>query len=81
MRAVPRSTRTGVGGLRDSALLVRVTAAPVEGRANAAVVEAVAAALGVPRSAVRLEAGERGRRKMASAPAAARDRLLALAAK
>jgi len=55
-----------------------VTAPPVEGAANAAVVEALARALGVPRSGVVIERGARGRRKAVSAPAAARERLAAL---
>jgi len=59
---------------------VRVAAPPVEGAANAAVTDAVAAALGLRRADVVLEAGPRGRRKILSAPAAARaalERLLA----
>lgn len=81
MRAVPRSAGTAVGGLRDGALLVRVTAPPLGGAANAAVVEALAAALAIPRSAVRIEGAERARRKTVSAPAAVTERLLGLAAK
>jgi len=43
---------------------VRVTARAVEGAANRALVEAVADALGVRRSAVSLVAGERSRNKL-----------------
>lgn len=76
---IPRAGRTAVGGSRDGALLVRVTAPPVEGAANEAVRRAVAAALGVAPTEVRIERGARGRRKVASAPAAAETRLVALA--
>ena len=75
---IPRAARTSVGGRRDGALLVRVTAPPVEGAANEAVVDAVARALGVPRSVVAIERGARGRHKVMSAPAAARGALEAL---
>lgn len=78
VHAVPRASRAAVGGERDGALVVRVTAAPAEGAANAAVVRAVAAALRVAPGEVRLERGERGRRKLLSVPAGARDRLAAL---
>lgn len=81
MRAVPRSARVAVGGLREGALVVRVTAAPSEGAANAAVLAALAAALDTPEGALRLERGARGRTKTVSAPADAAARLLTLAAK
>ena len=45
-------------------LHVRVTARAVEGAANRALVQAVADALGVRRSAVSLVAGERSREKL-----------------
>ena len=45
-------------------LIVRVRAAPHEGRANAACVRALAEALGVPRQAVRIAAGERSKSKI-----------------
>jgi hypothetical protein len=75
---VPRAARTEVGGTRDGALLVRVTAPPVEGAANEAVAAAVAKALGIPPGEVVVERGRRGRRKLLSAPAVARERLEAL---
>jgi uncharacterized protein len=65
VRVQPRASRAAVAGWReDGALTVRVTAPPVEGRANAAVGEVLAAALGVPASAVRVVHGERGRDKL-----------------
>jgi uncharacterized protein YggU (UPF0235/DUF167 family) len=44
-------------------MLARVAAAPVEGAANAALVRLVAKALGVPKSAVSIAAGETSRIK------------------
>lgn len=58
--------------------MVRVTAPPVEGAANEAVVRAVAGALRLAPSAVAIERGDRGRRKLLSVPAGARERLEAL---
>ena len=68
VRVRPRSSRTGVGGsyagANGPALLVSVQAPAVDGRATRAVLEAVAEALGLPRSRVRLRTGERSRDKV-----------------
>jgi uncharacterized protein (TIGR00251 family) len=48
---------------KDGVLEVWVSAPPVEGAANAAVLDTVARVLGVRRRAVRLHSGERGRIK------------------
>ena len=65
VRVQPRASRAAVAGWReDGTLTVRVTAPPVEGRANAAVGALLAAALGVPASAVRVVHGELGRDKL-----------------
>ncbi|MBI3049444.1 MAG: DUF167 domain-containing protein [Acidobacteria bacterium] len=63
VRVVPRSARAGVAGLRDGALLVRLHAPPVEGAANAELIELIAETLGVPRRQVTIVAGERSRLK------------------
>jgi uncharacterized protein (TIGR00251 family) len=60
----PRSTRPSVGGGHDGALVVRVREPATDGRANRAVVEALAGALGVARGAVRITAGASSRRKV-----------------
>ncbi|HVZ75208.1 MAG TPA: DUF167 family protein [Polyangia bacterium] len=59
----PRASRAGVGPVVGERLRVSVTAPPVDGQANAAVVEALAAAFGVRRAAVSIVRGETGRRK------------------
>ena len=63
VRVVPRAARAGLAGVRDNALLVRLNAAPVEGAANAELIEVLADALGVARRAVSITRGERSRRK------------------
>lgn len=68
IRVTPRASSTAVAGERDGALLVRVTAPPLEGRANDAVVELLAETLGVPRSAIRVERGAAARTKRVSVP-------------
>ncbi len=63
IRVVPRAGRSSIAGTRDDALLVRLNAAPVEGAANAELVEVIARALNVPKRAVSIVTGERSRRK------------------
>ena len=63
VRVIPRASRSGLAGVRGDALLVRLNAPPVDGAANAELIEVIAAALGVPRRAVSLVAGERSRQK------------------
>jgi uncharacterized protein len=59
----PRAARPGVGPLHGDRLRVAVAAAPVDGKANAAVAQALSEALGVPRAAVAIVRGESSRRK------------------
>ncbi|MGH3740847.1 MAG: DUF167 domain-containing protein, partial [Micromonosporaceae bacterium] len=68
VRVKPGSSRDRVGGSYHGpygcALVVMVTAPPVEGKATAAVLRAVAKALGVRRAAVTLRIGKTGRDKV-----------------
>ncbi|HEV8364943.1 MAG TPA: DUF167 domain-containing protein [Gemmatimonadaceae bacterium] len=60
----PRAARTEVRGVHNGALRVRVQAPPVNGAANAALVELLAGSLGVPRRSVRVVSGETARLKV-----------------
>jgi uncharacterized protein len=63
VRVIPRAGRAGLAGARGDALLVRLHAPPVEGKANAELIDVIAAALDVPSRAVSIVAGERSRQK------------------
>jgi uncharacterized protein (TIGR00251 family) len=78
----PGAKRASVGGVHGDALRVAVQAQAIEGRANAACVDALAAAFAVRRAALSLDPGARGRRKrvaIAGDPAALAAQLGALA--
>jgi uncharacterized protein len=64
VRLQPRASRTEVVGERAGAVLVRVTAPPVDGKANAALCELIADEVGVARSAVSVVRGETSRDKV-----------------
>ena len=81
VRVRPGSARPGVGGEHDGALVVRVSAPAVDGRATEAALSAIAAAFGVRRRAVTLVTGAASRTKIvdvAGADPADLDRLLSL---
>lgn len=59
----PRASRTKVVGEHDGQLKIQLAAPPVDGEANAALVEFIAKTLGVPRRQVTLVAGDTSRRK------------------
>jgi uncharacterized protein (TIGR00251 family) len=59
----PRASRARLGPVSGERIKIAVTAPPVDGEANAAVVECVAKALGVPRRQVAIVGGEASRRK------------------
>jgi uncharacterized protein (TIGR00251 family) len=63
LRVQPRSPHDRIVGLLGNALKICVTAAPVEGAANEAVVRLLARSLAVPRSAIRIVRGHTGREK------------------
>jgi uncharacterized protein YggU (UPF0235/DUF167 family) len=64
IRVRPGSARPGAGGEHGGALVVRVSARAVDGRATEAALATVADAFGVRRSAVRLVSGATSRAKI-----------------
>lgn len=57
VRAHAGATRSGIAGQHVGALKVNVTAAPEKGRANEAIVDVLAKALGLRRAQIELIAG------------------------
>jgi len=63
VRVAPRSSRNEIAGERDGRLLVRVTAPPADGKANAAMLALLAKHLGVPKSRLEIVRGSSSRDK------------------
>ena len=59
----PRASRAKVGPVHDGRVKVAVTSPPVDGEANAAVIELFAKQLGVAKGAVEVISGATSRRK------------------
>lgn len=69
VRVTPRASRDAVEGFSDAGVLaVRVTAAPTDGAANAAVTRLLAKALGLPARDIVLVAGATARTKRFDVP-------------
>ena len=60
----PGAKKTEVAGEHGDALKIRLATPPVDGKANAALLEFIADRLGVGKSAVTLKSGQTSRRKV-----------------
>ena len=83
VQVVPRASQSRVVGLHANRLKVQLAAPPVDGAANAALVELLADTLGVARNAFQIVRGQTGKRKtlrIAGLAAAELRRRLGLAA-
>lgn len=64
VRLQPRAAREAITGMRSDVLVVRVTAPPVDGKANLALRRLIARQAGVPMRAVEIAHGETSRDKV-----------------
>ena len=78
IRLIPRASRNAVAGVREGVLHVRVTAAPVNGAANRALLALLGTQLRIGPTAIRIESGATSSRKRLSVPDLALERLRAL---
>src|SRR6266850_5476056 len=63
VRVIPRSSKPGIAGIREGALLIRLQSPPVEGAANEELILVIAETFGAARRDVEIVAGERSRLK------------------
>jgi hypothetical protein len=80
VRVTPRASRDAIEGEYQGALKIRLTAPPVEERANDALRRFLAARLNVPVSAVKIVGGERSRKKRIAIVGVTRAQVISLAA-
>jgi uncharacterized protein len=64
VRVQPRASKTEVSGIHGDALKIRLAAPPVDGAANAALIEFLSELFAVSRRAVMILAGESSRLKI-----------------
>lgn len=76
VRVVPRSSKEEVAGFSGGVVRIRLTAPPVENRANEALVRFLSRTLDVPRGKVEIVSGGTGRNKTVRVGGLARGDLL-----
>ena len=64
VRVIPRAQRSEIVGVQEGNLVVRLAAPPVDGKANAALVEVLCQQWGLKKSSVRLLSGDKSRIKI-----------------
>jgi len=64
VRATPRAGVNALAGVRDGRLLVKVTAPPEDGNANAAVIKLLSKTWRIPASSIELISGDTSREKL-----------------
>jgi uncharacterized protein YggU (UPF0235/DUF167 family) len=64
VRVIPRASRAAIGRDQSGTLRVHLTAAPVDGAANRALLALLAKTLDIPQRALTLARGERARDKV-----------------
>ncbi len=79
VRVIPRAKRNEFGGEREGAFVVRLSAPPVEGAANEALIAFLAEALELPRRNFRIVSGEHSRQKRVAIAGADVERVRAAA--
>jgi hypothetical protein len=75
VQVVPRASRDRLGPVHGDRLKVQLTAPPVDGAANDALVALVAKSLGRPRGDVAIVRGHTGRKKTVRVAGSSRDAL------
>jgi uncharacterized protein (TIGR00251 family) len=73
----PRASKTMLAGMHDGCVKVRLAAPPVDGAANAALIEFIADSLKVAKSRVRIVSGETSRRKVVEVDGVSAEQLTA----
>lgn len=76
IRVLPRSSRCEIVGVQDNALKVKITAPPVEGKANAACIRFLSDVLGVRKNRITIKAGQKSKNKTVSISGITKEEVL-----
>jgi uncharacterized protein (TIGR00251 family) len=74
VKVQPNASKTCTGGREGEFLKIRLTAPPVNGRANEALIEFVARRLSIPKSCVHIRSGVSSRQKVLRVEGCSKER-------
>ena len=74
----PGAKKSGVVGIHGDALKIRLAAPPVDGKANAALIEFIATTFAIAKNKVELKSGQTSRRKVLAVQAVSCETALQL---
>lgn len=77
VRVAPRASHNKITGVKQGALQVRLTAPPVDGAANQALIKLLAKALGLAKGRLSLASGQKSRDKVLLAQGITPEQVLA----
>ena len=63
LRVAPGASQSGLNGVAEDRLRIRLCAPAIEGRANLALIEFLSRQLGLPKSCITITRGQKGRDK------------------
>ena len=63
IRVVPRASKPGLAGTRNGHYLIRLSAPPVDGAANAELIELLSTVLDIPKRNISILSGDRSKTK------------------
>jgi hypothetical protein len=66
IHVVPRSSKCELAGIQGDALKIRITASPVEGRANEACIRFLASLFNAKKTRIAIQAGHKSKNKLVS---------------
>jgi uncharacterized protein len=78
VQLVPRASRDAIAGVHDRAIKIAITAPPVDGEANAALIKLLSKMLRIPKKNLVIVRGESSRRKTIEAIGVSVDQVRAL---
>jgi uncharacterized protein (TIGR00251 family) len=63
IHVIPRSAKCGIAGIQADALKIKITAPPIEGRANAECIRLLSDTLGIKKNQITIVSGHKSKKK------------------